>query len=109
MGTTSKSGDNGNGQHKAARVENATAHRRRTLRVLFIHRDADAIEACTRELERAQFTVSGDFVLNLAHCAERLHAQAYDVVIAEYPARVGKYRETRKRCSRRCKRRHWFL
>lgn len=67
-------------------MENATAHRRRTLRVLFIHRDADAIDACTRELERAQFTVSGDFVLNLAQCAERLHAQAYDVVIAEYPS-----------------------
>jgi diguanylate cyclase (GGDEF)-like protein/PAS domain S-box-containing protein len=37
------------------------------------------------ELKRAQFTVSADFVLNLAQCAERLHSESYDVVVAEYP------------------------
>ena len=37
------------------------------------------------ELKKAQFTVSADFVLNLAQCAERLHSQSYDVVVAEYP------------------------
>lgn len=37
------------------------------------------------ELKKAQFTVSADFVLNLAQCGERLHSQSYDVVVAEYP------------------------
>jgi PAS domain-containing protein len=35
-------------------------------------------------VKKAQFTVSADFVLNLAHCTERLHSQSYDVVVAEY-------------------------
>jgi diguanylate cyclase (GGDEF)-like protein/PAS domain S-box-containing protein len=39
-----------------------------------------------RELEKAQFTVSADFVLNLQQCAERLQSQSYDVVVAEYPS-----------------------
>jgi diguanylate cyclase (GGDEF)-like protein/PAS domain S-box-containing protein len=62
------------------------AHRRRPLRALFIHRDADAIDCSVRELEKAQFAVSADFVLNLEQCAERLHSQSYDVVVAEYPS-----------------------
>ncbi len=37
------------------------------------------------ELKKAQFIVSADFVLNFAQCAERLHSQSYDVVVAEYP------------------------
>src|SRR4029077_5486181 len=64
----------------------AAGHRRRPLRALFIHRDADTIDSCVRELEKGQFTVSADFVLNLTQCTERLHAQSYDVVIAEYPS-----------------------
>jgi len=62
------------------------AHRRRPLRALFIHRDADAIDCSVRELEKAQFAVSADFVLNLEQCAERLQSQSYDVVVAEYPS-----------------------
>jgi len=38
------------------------------------------------ELNKARFTVSADFVLNLAQCTERLHSQSYDVVVAEYPS-----------------------
>jgi diguanylate cyclase (GGDEF)-like protein/PAS domain S-box-containing protein len=55
------------------------------LRVLFVHREAEVIENCLEELKKAQFLVSADFVLNLAQCAERLHSQTYDVVVAEYP------------------------
>jgi diguanylate cyclase (GGDEF)-like protein/PAS domain S-box-containing protein len=61
-------------------------HRRRTLRVLFVHRDADAIDSCLQELEKGQFTVIHDFVLNLGQCAVQLRSQSYDVIIVEYPS-----------------------
>jgi len=68
------------------RPESPASHRRCSLSVLFVHRDADVIESCQEELKKARFTVSADFVLNLAQCAERLHSQSYDVVLAEYPS-----------------------
>jgi len=68
------------------RLESPASHRRRSLRVLFIHRDADAVDCCVEELKKAQFTVSADVVLNLAQCAEQLRVQSYDVVVAEYPS-----------------------
>jgi diguanylate cyclase (GGDEF)-like protein/PAS domain S-box-containing protein len=61
------------------------SHRRRPLRVLFVHRDAEIIENCLEELKKAQFIVNADFVLNFAQCTERLHLESYDVVVAEYP------------------------
>lgn len=64
----------------------AASHRRRPLRVLFVHRDADAVDSCIQELDRAQFIVSADSVLNLAHCTARLQSQSFDVVVAEYPS-----------------------
>jgi two-component system, cell cycle response regulator len=67
------------------RTETKTAHRRRLLRVLFVHRDAEVVDNCLEELKKAQFTVSADFVLNLAQCGERLRSESYDVVVAEYP------------------------
>jgi diguanylate cyclase (GGDEF)-like protein/PAS domain S-box-containing protein len=66
--------------------ESTASHRRRPLRVLFMHRDADAIDSCLEELKKAQFTVSADFVLNLAQCEKQLRSQSYDLVVAEYPA-----------------------
>ena len=66
--------------------EGAAPHRRRPLSVLFVHREADVIDICLEELKKARFTVSADFVLNLAQCTERLRSQSYDVVIAEYPS-----------------------
>jgi diguanylate cyclase (GGDEF)-like protein/PAS domain S-box-containing protein len=68
------------------RAEGTPSHRRRPIHVLFIHRDADVIDSCLEELKKARFTVSADFVLNLAQCTERLHSQVFDVVIAEYPS-----------------------
>src|SRR3984893_7068078 len=64
----------------------AAMHRRRSLGVLFIHRDADAVDLCVQELEKAQFAVSTDFALNLAQGTERIQLQSYDVVVAEYPS-----------------------
>jgi diguanylate cyclase (GGDEF)-like protein/PAS domain S-box-containing protein len=70
--------------HVSVRSESVPSRRSRPLRALFVHRDRDAIDACVQELEKAQFTVSSDFVLNLAQCAEQLRSKSYDVVIAEY-------------------------
>jgi diguanylate cyclase (GGDEF)-like protein/PAS domain S-box-containing protein len=70
--------------------ERSLSHRSRPLRALFVHRDADAIEACAQEFEKAQFTVSSDCVLNLAQCAEQLRSKSYDVIIAEYTGSHGK-------------------
>jgi len=67
------------------RSESTTSHRRRPIRVLFVHRDAEIIENCLDELKKAQFIVSADFVLNLVQCVEQLRSQSYDVVVAEYP------------------------
>jgi len=70
--------------HASVGSEGAPCHRSRPLRALFVHSDADAIDACVRELEKAQFTVSSDCVLNLEQCAEQLRSKVYDVIIAEY-------------------------
>jgi diguanylate cyclase (GGDEF)-like protein/PAS domain S-box-containing protein len=64
----------------------APSHRRRALRALFVHRDADAIDDCLEELKKAQFTVSSDFVLNMAQCLEQLKTQSYEVIVVEYPS-----------------------
>lgn len=64
----------------------AAPHRSRPLSVLFVHREADVIDICMEELKKARFTVSADFVLNLAQCREQLRSQSYDVVVAEYPS-----------------------
>ena len=61
-------------------------HRCRALRVLFVHRDADAIDSCLQQLEKGQFTVIHDFVPNLGQCAVQLRSQSYDVMVVEYPS-----------------------
>jgi diguanylate cyclase (GGDEF)-like protein/PAS domain S-box-containing protein len=62
------------------------SHRRRPIDVLFVHRDADVVDACQEELKKAGFDVSSDLVLTIAQCTEQLRSQTYDVVIAEYPS-----------------------
>src|SRR5216684_243709 len=68
------------------RSESSVAHRRRPLKALFIHRDADVVDSCLEELKRAQFIVHSDSVLTLAQCTQQLRSQSYDVVIVEYPS-----------------------
>jgi diguanylate cyclase (GGDEF)-like protein/PAS domain S-box-containing protein len=70
---------------RLARPDKANSHRRRPLHVLFVHRDAEVIDSCLQALEKAQFTVNSDFVLNLSQCAEQLPLQQYDVIVVEYP------------------------
>ena len=62
------------------------SHRRRPISVLFVHRDADVVDACQEELKKAGFDVGSDLVLTIAQCTEQLRSQPYDVVIAEYPS-----------------------
>jgi diguanylate cyclase (GGDEF)-like protein/PAS domain S-box-containing protein len=68
------------------RTGGTAAHRRRPIRALFVHRDADVIDSCLEELKKARFTVSADLVLTLAQCTQQLRSQTYDVVVAEYPS-----------------------
>ena len=64
----------------------AASHRHRSLRILFIHRDADIVDSCVKELTKAHFTASAEVVLTLAQCAAQLHSQAYDAIVVEYPS-----------------------
>lgn len=66
-------------------AERAQTHRTRPLSVLFIHRDADAIDSCLQEFKKGQFTVTPDFVLNLPQCVEQLKSHTYDVLLVEFP------------------------
>ena len=56
------------------------------VRILFVHRSIADVERCLYELNRVRFTVSSDVVATLAQCAVRLHAQLFDLVVAEYPS-----------------------
>lgn len=72
---------------RKVRGDGNASHRRRPLRVLFVHRDAEAVGHCVEELETAQFTVHADTVLSLTACTEPpFSTQSYDAVVAEYPA-----------------------
>jgi diguanylate cyclase (GGDEF)-like protein/PAS domain S-box-containing protein len=73
-------------QPPSFRLQGAALHRCRSLRVLFIHRDAQVVDDCLQELKKARFIVSSDVVLNLAQCTQQLRSQSYDVVVAEYPS-----------------------
>ncbi len=68
----------------------APLHRRRVLNVLFVHRDADAVDSCIQELKKAQFTVSFDIVSNLVEFAAQLPLKSYDAVVVEYPSPICK-------------------
>jgi hypothetical protein len=59
------------------RSRSLLSHRWRPLCVLFVHLDANVMEACTQELKKAQFTVKSDFVLNLAQSERQRRAGAF--------------------------------
>jgi diguanylate cyclase (GGDEF)-like protein/PAS domain S-box-containing protein len=64
----------------------APAYRWRSLRVLFVHRDADEVDSCVQELKRAEFAVQADIVLTLGQCVEQLRKEQFDLIVAEYPS-----------------------
>jgi diguanylate cyclase (GGDEF)-like protein/PAS domain S-box-containing protein len=80
------SSQNGIQSSQRSQPESRVVHRRRPLRVLFIHRDADAVDHCLQELKKAQFMVSADIVLTLTQGTEQLRSASYDVLVAEYPS-----------------------
>jgi PAS domain S-box-containing protein len=57
-----------------------------TLSLLFVHRDAAAVDCCLQELAKGHFIVTSDCVVSMAECAEQLRSQTYDVVVVEYPS-----------------------
>jgi diguanylate cyclase (GGDEF)-like protein/PAS domain S-box-containing protein len=67
-------------------VLNGPETRRLPLRMLFVHRDAAAVERCVQELRKSHFKVSADVVLTPKQFAGRLNSKYYDVVLAEYPS-----------------------
>ena len=69
-----------------ASVRNASERRQSLVRILFIHRYLADVERCLHELKRLRYTVSSDVVLTPGQFSERLHAEVYDTVIAEYPS-----------------------
>src|SRR5579862_6520519 len=66
--------------------ETTPSHRKRPLRVLFVHREAEAIEDCLQELKKGQFTVHSDFVLNIAQLPALDPSHFYDLLLVEYPS-----------------------
>src|SRR6267378_3659998 len=78
-------------------VARASAHaasdrRQNLVRILFIHRCLADVERCLHELKRLRYTVSSDVVLTPEQFSERMQAEIYDTIIAEYPS--SNWRET---------------
>jgi len=71
---------------ETVRPDIASSHRRCPLRVLFVHRDAGAIDSCLQALKQGQFIVTFDSVASPALCAAQLRSQSCDVIIVEYPS-----------------------
>jgi diguanylate cyclase (GGDEF)-like protein/PAS domain S-box-containing protein len=62
------------------------AERRQNLvRILFVHCYPYDVERCLHELRKMRYTVSADVVLSPKQFAERLQAESYDLIVAEYP------------------------
>jgi len=53
---------------------------------LFVHREAEVIDSCLQELKKGQFTITSDFVLNIAQLPPLQPSHFYDVVLVEYPS-----------------------
>ena len=64
----------------------SAAGRHPPLHILFAHSHAAEVRRCLRELDKVHFTVSAEIVVTPEEFSERLAAQAYDLVVAEYPS-----------------------
>jgi len=65
---------------------NGPEGRQRLLRILLVHRDLEGLDREIQGLKILGFTVSADVVVTPEQYAERLSAEAYDVIVAEYPS-----------------------
>jgi diguanylate cyclase (GGDEF)-like protein/PAS domain S-box-containing protein len=64
---------------------NGMAGRGRSLRILFIHSDADEVNRCVQELRTANFKVSADVIAGSEQFAKRLGSRVYDLILAKHP------------------------
>jgi diguanylate cyclase (GGDEF)-like protein/PAS domain S-box-containing protein len=73
---------------QAARASawDARERRQNLVRILFVHRSVADVERCLYELNRVRFTVSADVVVTPEQFAARVHAQPFDLIVAEYPS-----------------------
>ncbi len=69
---------------RSSAARSIAPYRQRTLRILFVQRDAADVKRCLQELKRARLAVSADVVQTAEEFAERLRSQPYDLVVAEY-------------------------
>jgi diguanylate cyclase (GGDEF)-like protein/PAS domain S-box-containing protein len=56
------------------------------LHILFVHSHAAEVERCLQELDKVHFTVSAEIVSTPDEFSERLGANVYDLVVAEFPS-----------------------
>jgi diguanylate cyclase (GGDEF)-like protein/PAS domain S-box-containing protein len=65
---------------------NGPEGRQRPLRILLVHRDLGGLDREVQGLNILGYAVSADVVVTPEEYAERLGAEAYDVIVAEYPS-----------------------
>ena len=73
-------------QGKRVAARHAHEGRQNLARILFVHHCVADVERCLYELKRVRFTVSADVVVTPEQFAERVGAQLYDLIVAEYPS-----------------------
>ncbi|MGA2814421.1 MAG: diguanylate cyclase [Candidatus Acidiferrum sp.] len=69
----------------AFHAERSAAHRSRTIRVLFVHRDTRVVDGCLEELHKAGFIVTADVASSLAQGSDLLRSRSYEVLLAGWP------------------------
>ena len=79
---------------------NTDSRRRRTLRILFVHRDVATVQRCLHELNSVQFRVNSDMAVNFEELETRTRSKRYDLVVAEHPS-VGPHEEQKMALLRR--------
>jgi diguanylate cyclase (GGDEF)-like protein/PAS domain S-box-containing protein len=67
-------------------VRDAPAPKQNLVRILFVYCSVADVQRYLHELERVRFTVTSDVVVTPEQLAERLRAQCFDLILAEYPS-----------------------
>src|ERR1700736_951555 len=69
---------------------------RQPIRILFVHRNLEAVERCLRELHSVQFLVNRDVAENADTLAKCVGPQRYDLIVAESPGTDPQWVQTIK-------------
>jgi diguanylate cyclase (GGDEF)-like protein/PAS domain S-box-containing protein len=70
---------------------------RQPIRILFVHRNLEAVERCLRELHSVQFLVKRDVAENVDTLAKCVGSHRYDLIVAESPGTDPHWVQTIKR------------